>query len=223
LPALFGDVDVTKSLVAKVLTAYSNSNNTPPAGKHAASQIRLRLKYLVVSGTAAQLAATMGGSGTSASDFTFGPSLRAKCQDVTAANPKVGARPDENIFDRPILRRRIPRHFKRSRRLINWKDNEEVDFFPNVVQAAEAFSFNSTEIRHLGEIDDILVANNIAHSANGEKTESYNYMWSWQDTASEIQRHLEHQQSSDSFLSFAAHRTGGEMHSIDFIDTLCGS
>jgi hypothetical protein len=209
--------------VAKVLTAYSNRNCTPPAGRHAASQLLLRLKYLVFNGTTVELAATAG-SGIRASDFSFGTILHAKCQNVSITYLRAGARPDENIFDRPVLRRRIIRHFNKTRRLINWNDTEAVDFFPNALQAAEHFSFNSTEIRHLDAIDDILIANNIAHSANGEKTESYNYMWSWEDTASEIQRHLELHQSSDSFLqfNFSARGPGGK-HSMDLIDMFCGS
>ena len=38
-------------------------------------------------------------------------------------------------------------------------------------------------MRHLGAIDDVLIANNIAKSANGEKVEAYNYWWRWQDDA----------------------------------------
>lgn len=222
LPSSFGNVDVAQSLVAKVLTAYSNRSCTSPAGKHAACQLLLRLKYLVFNGTAVQLAAAMGAEG-SASDFSFGPSLEAECRNVAVTNLRAGARPDENIFDRPILRRRLSRHLIKNKRLINWNDNEAVDFFPNVLQAVGDFSFNSTEVRHMDAIDDILIANNIAHSANGEKTESYNYMWSWQDTAGEIQRHLEHQQSSDSFLTFVGQGPSRNNGSIDFIDFLCGS
>jgi hypothetical protein len=47
-------------------------------------------------------------------------------------------------------------------------------------------------------IDDIMIANNIANSANGDQTESYNYWWSWQDAAGEIQRNLERMRSTDS-------------------------
>ena len=38
-------------------------------------------------------------------------------------------------------------------------------------------------MRHLGAIDDILIANNIAKSASGEKAETYNYWWRWEDDA----------------------------------------
>lgn len=53
-------------------------------------------------------------------------------------------------------------------------------------------------------IDDVLIANNIANSANGEKTESYNFWWSWQDAAGEIQKNLERQRSLDSASLFTA-------------------
>lgn len=48
------------------------------------------------------------------------------------------------------------------------------------------------------QIDDILIANNIANSANGEKTESYHYWWSWQDAAHHIQNKLERSRSRSS-------------------------
>jgi phosphosulfolactate phosphohydrolase-like enzyme len=54
-------------------------------------------------------------------------------------------------------------------------------------------------VRHLDAIDDVLIANNIAHSANGEKVEGYDYWWSWQDTAREIQTKLSSQRSGDLF------------------------
>jgi hypothetical protein len=47
-------------------------------------------------------------------------------------------------------------------------------------------------------IDDIMIANNIANSANGDKAESYNYLWTWEDTADEIHRNLLRLRSHDS-------------------------
>lgn len=175
-------------------------------------------------GTAADLA-VRSGSCTTASDFSFETSLYDACKNVFVATVPRGARPDDNIFDRPILRRRSVRRFNRKKKAqINWDDNEAVDCFPNALQAVQELSFNSSKVRHLDAIDDILIANNVIHSANGDKTESYNYMWSWQDTAGEIQRHLEQQNSSDSFLPFAGHGSGRTtIRSLDLIDTLCGS
>ena len=37
--------------------------------------------------------------------------------------------------------------------------------------------------RSIDDIDDILIANNIAKSASGEKAETYNYWWRWEDDA----------------------------------------
>lgn len=64
--------------------------------------------------------------------------------------------------------------------------------------AVQELSFGSSRVRHMDAIDDIMIANNIANSANGDKTESYNYWWSWQDAAEEIQRNLERMRSTDS-------------------------
>jgi hypothetical protein len=222
LPKFFAAADVKSSIIAKVLTAYIDKGTASPAGKHAASQILLRLKYLTFKGSAAELAARSGCS-TIASDFYFEPCLVEACNEVFVRNLKTGARPDENIFARPILRRRMLRRGSRKKPQINWDDNEAVDSFPCALQAVQDLSFNSSKVRHLDAIDEMLIANNVVHCANGEKTESYNYMWSWQDTAGEIQRNLEQQNSSDSFLSFAGQGPGHTaMQSLNVIDALCG-
>ena len=57
--------------------------------------------------------------------------------------------------------------------------------------AVQPLSYGSLKVRHMEPIDDILIANNITCSAKGEKTESYNYWWSWQDAAPSIQEKLE--------------------------------
>ena len=61
--------------------------------------------------------------------------------------------------------------------------------------AVQPLSFGSSKVRHLEPIDDILIANNISCSAKGEKTESYNYWWSWQDAAKTIQEKLKRKES----------------------------
>lgn len=69
--------------------------------------------------------------------------------------------------------------------------------------AVQELSFGSTKVRHLDAIDDVLIANNIANSANGEKTESYNYWWIWQDSAtSDIRKSLSRLRSPDSSSVF---------------------
>lgn len=69
--------------------------------------------------------------------------------------------------------------------------------------AVQQLSFGSTKVRHVDAIDDIQIANNIANSANGEKTESYNYWWIWQDSASsDIRNSLSRLRSPDSSSVF---------------------
>jgi hypothetical protein len=65
--------------------------------------------------------------------------------------------------------------------------------------AVQHLSFGSTKVRHLDAIDDVLIANNIANSANGEKVESYDYWWSWQNSSGDIRKKLSNQRSGDLF------------------------
>ena len=87
------------------------------------------------------------------------------------------------------------------------------DIIPHIaLVAVQELSFGSSRVRHMDAIDDIMIANNIANSANGDKTESYHYWWSWEDAASEIQRNLERIRSTDSatnslFSGAASRRT----------------
>lgn len=67
--------------------------------------------------------------------------------------------------------------------------------------AVQSLSFGSTKVRHLDAIDDVLIANNIANSANGEKTtESYNYWWAWQDADDIHQRFARLRQESSAMF-----------------------
>ena len=73
-------------------------------------------------------------------------------------------------------------------------------------------------------IDDILIANNIANSANGEKTESYNYIWTWQDAAGEIQKNLEPARSGDTasiFSGTSLYQVGAKDEPISIFGLRC--
>jgi hypothetical protein len=100
----------------------------------------------------------------------------------------IGATPKEGIFDRPIMRSRKPK--KGTNALAPWDNIASVSVFANALQAIQQLSYGSTKVRHVGSIDDIMIANNIASSASGEKTESYNFLWVWEDKAIEISRNL---------------------------------
>jgi hypothetical protein len=104
-----------------------------------------------------------------------------------------GVPPSKDIFHRPILRSRKPRNGPESK--APWNNLATLSIFSSALQAVQQLSYGSTKVRHLDAIDDIMIANHIAASANGERTESFNFLWTWQDRASEIQRNLERQTS----------------------------
>jgi hypothetical protein len=150
----------------------------------------------------------------SVSDMAFDGNLISAAEKILVEKRRHGAVPTEKIFDRPILRSRAPR-MKDNRASAPWDNRANVSLFPSALQAVQLLSYGSTKVRHVDSIDDILIANNIANSADGNKTESYNYWWSWQDKAVEIQRQLEPverqrstETSSHSFIAGVSNRLG---------------
>jgi hypothetical protein len=186
-------------------------SNVTPAGRHAAEQILLRRNYLVFKGRMSDLAAPAG-SNPSITDMVFDDDLLSKAERIVVSKRSHGAKPRDDIFDRAILRSRAPR---KGNKRAPWNNRASVSAFSSALHAVQQLSYGSTKVRHIDAIDDILIANNIANSANGEKTESYNYWWSWQDSALEIQRNLEHKTSSHSsrvsLFSGVSHRLSESM------------
>jgi len=213
LPAIFTAEKFTDMVAAKVLTGYGNRDDITPAAKHAVDQLLLRLKYLNFDGTAADLAVRCGSS-TTASDFVLDEDSLRDLQGIYVDPQKPGARPDPNIFDRPLLRRRAMRDRNGNYHRQNAGPAES---FPNALQAVQELSFASNKVRHMDAIDDILIANNIVHSANGKKTESYNCIWMWQDDAD--LENLECQRSSETF----APAEGPDANAgFSILDIMCG-
>lgn len=215
LPLAFFNEKTHKSLAAKILTACARSEDITSAGRHAVDQLLLRLKFLQFDGTAVDLA-VRGGSSTTPSDFGFEQNLQNLVESVHVDPQKPGATPDPDIFDRPLVRRRASQKGG-GRSRTSW-DTKVAQPFPSAIIAAQEFSFASSKVRHIDSIDDILIANNIVHSANGDKTESYNCVWSWHDAESDTQKHIEQQRSSESFL-FPSKASGT---SFGILDALCG-
>lgn len=143
------------------------------------------------------------GTTPSVSDMSFEDDLLARSETIFVERRTVGAEPRPDIFDRPILRSRAPRRGNKQR--APWDNRASISVFPSALHAVQQLSYGSTKVRHVDYIDDIMIANNIANSANGEKTESYNYWWSWQDTAGEIQRNLERQRSQETASIFSGY------------------
>jgi hypothetical protein len=201
LPAVFGNkghVAGNGNLAAKVLTSYVHMQNITAAGRHAADQLLLRLRYLKMSGSLRDLVHTRV---PSTDDLSFGEELTQATDAIIVEKRSHGAKPRIDIFDRPVLRSRAP---KKGNNSAPWDSRSSVSIYPSALLAVQHLSFGSTKVRHMDAIDDIAIANNIANSANGEKTESYNYWWSWQDAAGGIQKNLERQRSMESSSLFSA-------------------
>jgi hypothetical protein len=156
----------------------------------------MRLKYLLFQGTAACIASS-DRSGKFASDFLLSDDLTATSNTIHVEHVTPGAKPQKDVIFRSILRCRPPG--KGSVR-VPWDKYAAKDSFPSALLAVHELSFASTKVRHLDAVDDVFIANDIAKCANGEKTESYSFLWSWQDTAEEINRKFEKARPSNSFL-----------------------
>lgn len=232
LPKSFGnDSDFKKSLAAKVLYSYQTSADVTRAGKHAAEQLLLRLRYIIFQGSVDTSEVVVGSSTRLSSYSAFDHNLlQASQSSVTIPKLMAGACPRKDIFNRPILRSCASRCEN---------GGHDADRFPSALMAAQEFSFGSTKVRHAGPIDVVQIANNIANSANGQKTQSYSFVWNWKqhDTTTAHQRgsvvpkRLYRRHSSDSFLSFHSpkSRSGGgggfakTVLSRLNLDRLCGS
>ena len=185
LPESFDDSKHNASeQLAKVLTSYLGVPTITPAGRHAAEQLLLRLNYLVFEG---RLSETVGVS--SAPVFEFDEHLLLKVEAIELPELASGAEPKEGIFNRPIMGSKKPK--RGTNAVAPWDNNKaSVSTFSNALQAVQQLSYGSIKVRHVGPIDDIMIANSIASSASGERTESYNSLWVWQDKAQEISRNL---------------------------------
>jgi hypothetical protein len=129
------------------------------------------------------------------SDLELDADVLQRLNAINLGERKDGAKPNNEIFHRSVLRSRMPRSGVETK--APWNNMATVAIFGSAIQAVQQLSYGSIKVRHADPIDDIQIANNIADSANGERTESYNFLWTWEDKASEIQRNLERQSSSE--------------------------
>jgi hypothetical protein len=89
-----------------------------------------------------------------------------------------GAKPISDIFHRPIIQTKI--HLNNKGEASTF-ESTSVAVFCSALQAVQQLSFGSTKVRHVGAIDEIRMANQIASCANGQQGESYNFSWTWSD------------------------------------------
>jgi hypothetical protein len=224
LPACFAPHDVeqnkdgmTDDFAAKIFYSYLQLPKIQPAGRHAAEQLLLRLKYLNFA-THVDFEERLDRMSPSSSDsiqeedMDLDTHIKEKLRGVTLGIRPYGAKPSGDIFNRPILRSRKPRKGTESKAL--WNNMANVSLFPSALAAVQQLSYGSNKVRHADPIDDIKIANHIANSANGEKVESYSFLWCWEDCFVKIQRNLEGQTSSiegnDSSRLFSRFSRSGE-------------
>jgi hypothetical protein len=193
------------------------TGNITGPGLHAVQQLMLRLEYLLFEGSPEDIVES-NGSSMIATDLIISDDLLAAADKFFVERITSGAKPRQEILLRPILRSRPP---AKGSNLVPWDNYAAIDSFPSALVAVHELSFASSKVRHIGSIDDILIANNLANSANGEKTESYNYMWSWQDTAREINKNVERQKSSDSSLLNTNNDTPNVFWGLRVVGNLC--
>jgi hypothetical protein len=106
LPAVYGNegkISGSGSVAAKILQAYFDMKNITLPGRHAAEQLLFRLRYLQFKGSAAEVATT------STSDYLLSQDMLHLINQIELRKFAHGARPNEGIFDRPILRSRAPK------------------------------------------------------------------------------------------------------------------
>lgn len=146
-----------RELGIKVLSSYLHVEVISAAGRHAAQQILQR-----------QTCLRWASDGDNGADFDFDRDLRQSMEGIMVERINPGTRPLADILDRPIVR--------------SCKGTSD-RVYPSALDAVQHLSFGSGKLHNPNNVDDIMIANNIASCATGNNAESYNYSWKWQDAA----------------------------------------
>ena len=176
-----------------MLAAFARTKSLTAAGKHASRQLVQRVAHLRFGSSNRDTALS---SGTfELSDFLL-PSELLKLTKLICLPPDLGGlKPTPDVYSRPLFRRRAPRSGEL------W-GSSNVEWFPNALIASQDVIFKSIVKRPDVALDDIEVANVIAHCADGETAEAYEFIWAWQDDYKRIKMFFE----SNSFHPCSAHR-----------------
>jgi hypothetical protein len=187
LPESLGMGYNSRSLVAKVLTSLLENRSSTLAAQHAATQLLLRLKYLILDDTDAVTTGT-GLRRSLVPDYGFDRSTTFIAKQMSVANKvRSGAKPRVDVFTRRIVRCDVLR-------------NGQELVFPSAVDAMQEVSFGSVYAKHAGPMDDIWTANNIADCADGKRPACYGFSWSWADPQA---THHRGGRKKNSLLAFA--------------------
>eukprot|EP00536_Pseudo-nitzschia_multiseries_P011380 jgi/Psemu1/289649/fgenesh1_pg.383_\ len=182
--------DKDDGLAAKILFSYLSLSKIPPAARHAARQLLLRVKYLKFGKNRLLASKEAIPNVVSSVDLKIDYILLAKIKRVQLSDWKYGTEPDALIFQRSVLRRRKPHNWERSlspegekKKDINWVELSSVVMFESALIAVQQLSYGSVKVRRSSSelIDDIAIANDIARSANNDKSGCYGFLWAWED------------------------------------------
>jgi hypothetical protein len=192
MPQSYGhSCDIADSISAKVLFAFRECDCLGKAAKHAASQLLLRLPYLIFNG---DIMDNPDPVDINRQDFEMGNDLLSIIKKVIVVGEVYdGTKPMLEIFDRPIYGLWIPEKEITSeidgegyRKTVPEPSCASGKIYENVLLAVQDISFGSHKYRHgNSKIDDIQIANAIvicATAIKSEKTEAYNHAWRWLDS-----------------------------------------
>eukprot|EP00977_Amphora_coffeiformis_P002871 scaffold538_cov166-Amphora_coffeaeformis.AAC.13 len=194
LATVYGVNDPSKGTAARVLAAFARLKSTTAAGKHASQQLVQRVTHLQFGSSDRDTSLSVGNF--ELSDFLL-PSELLKLTKLICLPPHLGGQaPRQDLFDRPIVRQRLPRTGE-----IPWASSG-IEWFPSALVATQDLVFESIVKRPQVEIDDVSLANVIAQCADGDIAESHSYIWAWADDAQRIKIFFE----SNSFLPCSGQR-----------------
>ena len=164
-----------------IIYCYSRKKTCTAVGTHAATQLLLRHPYLQMNGGLDDDEPRE----MIASDLQLGDALLHAAESVDNHGNAVGVEPMDDIFGRPVTRRRQSGAKIGGKMPTPWDSGSALSSYNSALGAVQDLSFGSKYCDNTGAfIDEIAIANNIAKCANGDQggaAESYGFDWSWQD------------------------------------------
>jgi len=173
---------MSEEIVGKVLRNHLKHE----VGSHAATQLQLRLSYLLFDGV---LEDSSIDPVSSEKDFEFNAELLKSLKALDNETNKIGTKPLENIFGRSVIRKNIVTD--KDSKSAMWESKNATVTFPNALLAACDLSRQIHEIYQTELPSDVFIANNIVKSADGDVAETFNYHWIWVDEFDSTFRELE--------------------------------
>jgi len=160
----------------QVLHSYLQKSSCTPAGRHAATQLMMRVPYLHMEGSLYDDDEPLH---LNQSDMILEDALLYAAQDVEITNQVIGSKPLDDIFGRPLTRRKgITTDDDGTNDVIR---SDMRTSFNSALDAVQDFSYGSAISENFLSNDDVKIANNIAICANDGEAESYGHTWKWED------------------------------------------